>query len=266
MTLDSSVAPPVGELLNFEGRSVIVTGASRGIGCAIAQRFAQAGAEVVVHYNSGKEDAAEVVRDIEKSSGRAFAVRADLTLPSEVESLFEHVLDSGSRVEVLVNNAGIYPLHSILDAPIEEWRRVVDANLTSTHLMSQLAARHMRANRRGGAIVNVASIEGLHPAPAHSHYDAAKAGVLMYTRAAAAELAPYAIRVNAVSPGLIWREGLDADWPEGVKAYRKRAPLGRLGTGDDVADACLFLASPAARWITGANLVVDGGLLTAPAY
>jgi NAD(P)-dependent dehydrogenase (short-subunit alcohol dehydrogenase family) len=114
--------------------------------------------------------------------------------------------------------------------------------------------------------VNVASIEGLKPAPAHSHYVAAKSGVLAYTRSAALELGPHGIRVNAVSPGLIWREGIEEAWPEGVASFRSRAPLGRLGRPEEIAEACLFLASPRASFVTGANLVVDGGILTAPAF
>jgi NAD(P)-dependent dehydrogenase (short-subunit alcohol dehydrogenase family) len=114
----------------------------------------------------------------------------------------------------------------------------------------------------GGAIVNITSIESENPAPNHSHYNAAKGGVLMFTRASAYELAPHGIRVNAVAPGLIWREGLERDWPDGVQRWQKTAPLKRLGLPDDVADACLFLASPAARWITGASLLVDGGVMT----
>jgi NAD(P)-dependent dehydrogenase (short-subunit alcohol dehydrogenase family) len=122
------------------------------------------------------------------------------------------------------------------------------------------------AARRPGAIVNVASIEGTHVAPLHAHYNAAKAAVLMYTRAAAREFGQHNIRVNAVSPGLIWRHGLDLAWPDGVQRYTRAAPLGRLGTADDVADACLFLVSDGARWITGAELVVDGGVLTNTVY
>jgi len=124
----------------------------------------------------------------------------------------------------------------------------------------------MKEQGDGGAVVNVASIEAERPAPQHSHYNAAKAGVLMHTRAAAFELAPLGIRVNAVSPGLIWRAGLEQQWPDGVARWKEAAPLRRLGRAEDVADACLFLASPAARWITGVNLPVDGGVLVHPAF
>jgi NAD(P)-dependent dehydrogenase (short-subunit alcohol dehydrogenase family) len=124
----------------------------------------------------------------------------------------------------------------------------------------------MVAQGSGGAVVNISSIEGIQPAPKHSHYVAAKGGVIMFTRAAANELGEHKIRVNAVSPGLVWRDGLDQDWPDGVERYQKAAPLKRVGMPDEVADACLFLASPAARWITGINLVVDGGVMTNNVY
>ena len=139
------------------------------------------------------------------------------------------------------------------------------ANLTTTHLMTQAFALAVDADR-GAAIVNIASIEASNVAPLHSHYIAAKAGVVMYTKAAAREFGPQNIRVNVVSPGLIWKEGLDEAWPDGVTRYRLAAPLGRLGSAADVADAVLFLASDAARWITGTELVVDGGVLTNTTY
>ena len=119
---------------------------------------------------------------------------------------------------------------------------------------------------RGGVIVNVASISGLEPAFSHSHYCASKAAVIMLTKAAALELGPKGIRVNAVAPGLIWTEGLKENWPEGVVRWLAHAPLGRVGTSDDVADACLFLSSPASRWITGTTITVDGGVTTHPSY
>jgi hypothetical protein len=142
---------------------------------------------------------------------------------------------------------------------------VIAANLTTTHLTTQAFARATESGR-GAAIVNIASIEASNVAPMHGHYVAAKAGVVMYTKAAARELGPHGIRVNAVSPGLIWREGLEEAWPDGVTRYQRAAPLGRLGRAEDVADACLFLSSDAARWITGVELIVDGGVLTSTAY
>lgn len=261
---------------DFTGRAVVVTGAGRGLGAAIARRFAEAGASVAVNYRSGAREAAALVEEIRAATGRGAAgpeargrveaIRADVTRPEEVEELFREAVERLGRLDVLVNNAGTYPVTALLETTAEEWEAVVDANLRSVHLCTRAAARRMADAGEGGSIVNIASIEGEAPMPGHAHYASAKAGVLMYTRAAAAELGPRGIRVNAVSPGLIWREGIEADWPEGVERWNAASPLGRLGRPEEVADACLFLASPAARWVTGANLRVDGGVMSRPAF
>lgn len=248
------------------GKVAVVTGASRGIGRAIAARFAQAGASVVAHYHRNREAAIDLVSEIEREGGRAIALGADVRSPGEIESLFHDAAAELGDADVLVNNAGCYPLHPLLDVAPSEWMSVVETDLLGVHLATQTAARRMIARRAGGAVVNVASIEALRPAPRHSHYSAAKSGVLAYTCSAALELGSHGIRVNAVSPGLIWREGIEESWPEGVRSFRARAPLGRLGRAEEVAEACLFLASSAASFITGANLVVDGGVLATPGF
>ena len=138
-------------------------------------------------------------------------------------------------------------------------------NLESTFLCTRAAAAVMRG-RGGGAIVNIGSISATNPASDHSHYNSAKAAVLAFTRSCAQELGPAGIRVNSVSPGLIRKAGIEKEWPEGVERWLGKVPLGRLGEPDDIADACLFLASPAARWITGQNLAVDGGVLATRIY
>lgn len=254
--------PPIDELLDFSGQTVIVTGSGSGLGTGIAMRFAEAGAAVVVHYHTSSAGAEEVVGQIESLGGKARAFQADVTRRADVERLIADTVGAFGRVDSLVNNAGIYPGASLVEMSEDDWDLVVNANLRSVFLCTQAAAKQMIAQGDGGAIVNVASIEAENPAPMHSHYNAAKGGVVMHTRAAAYELGPRGIRVNVVSPGLIWREGIEESWPDGVKRWRASAPLTRLGHPADVADACLFLASPAARWITGANLRVDGGVMT----
>lgn len=255
-------APRVSALLDFSERGVIVTGSGSGLGRGIARRFAEAGARVVVHYNASADGAWRVVEQIRASGGLAIAVQGDLTRGDEVARLIDESVRAFQRVDVLVNNAGIYPVHPFLEMTRAQWDEVVNANMTGAFLCTQAAAKQMIAQGEGGAIVNITSIEAENPAPGHAHYDAAKAGLMMLTRTSALELAPYAIRVNAVAPGLIWSETLEQDWRDGVERWMRAAPLKRLGMPEDVADACLFFASPAARWITGASLVVDGGVLT----
>ncbi|MGH9777148.1 MAG: SDR family NAD(P)-dependent oxidoreductase [Candidatus Acidiferrales bacterium] len=258
--------PAVKGLLDFNGKVVVVTGAGRGIGAGIAARFAEAGAAVVLNYRTSEAGAQKVVEEINAAGGKAIAVGADVSDAAQVERLFEQTTKAFGGLDVLINNAGIYPVSPVLEMTDEEWDQVIQTNLRSVHLCTQAAARRMVAHGRGGAILNIASINAAQPASGQSHYNAAKAAVVMYTRSAAQELGRHGIRVNTVSPGVIWQPGIEEAWPEGVARYLKVVPLGRLGQADDVADACLFLASPAARWITGTNLVVDGGVLACNVY
>ncbi|MFZ2614742.1 MAG: glucose 1-dehydrogenase [Anaerolineae bacterium] len=258
--------PHPSALFDLTGRVALITGSGSGLGQGLAIRFSQASAKVIVHFNASRAGSQAVVERIETLGGEALALAADLTQPDEVTRLVTQAVAHFGRVDMLINNAGLYPLAGLLTMAAAEWDAVIAANLRSTFLCTQAVARQMIAQGSGGAIVNITSIEAENPAPHHSHYSAAKAGVFMLTRSAAAELGRHGIRVNAVAPGLIWREGLEQDWPDGVNRYLAAAPLGRLGMPEDVADACLFLASPAARWITGASLTVDGGVLTHQVY
>ncbi len=258
--------PPPSQLLDFSGQTALITGAGSGLGRGIAARFAQAGASVAVNYHTSAAGAESLVSEIRAAGGRAISVAADVTQKAQVEKLIAETTSAFGRLDVLINNAGTYPVVALLEMTEAEWDAVVDANLKSVFLCTQAAARQMLAQGQGGAIVNIASIEAEAPAPAHSHYNAAKGGVVMHTRSAALELAPHQIRVNAVLPGLIWTEGIEHSWPDGVARWQKAAPLVRLGMPDDVADACLFLASPAARWITGVSLRVDGGVMAQTAF
>ena len=240
---------PVQELLDLSGETVLVTGASGNIGQGIAERLAEAGANIIVHYHRN----ATAAEELAKRLGGAAVVQADLASETAVDAMF-----SGDGPTMVVNNAAAQPVTGIEDMSYEEWRAMLAANLDGAFLVTQRAARAWAGT--GGAIVNIASTEALDPAVGHAHYATSKAGLVMLSRAAALEMGAAGIRVNCVSPGLIDKDGLADEWPDGVARWLDRAPLGRLGTPQDVADAVLFLLSPAARWISGTNLVVDGGL------
>ena len=256
---------PPQELLNFSGKTVVVTGASQGIGAGIARRFAQAGAQLVIHYRSGSDAAEALVKDIVSGGGQAVAIAAELTDQASVESLITESVAAYGGMDVMINSAGIFPNAALLELSHGDWQAMIAANVDTAFLGTQAAGRYMRDNG-GGAIINLGSINAMSPGSEHSHYNSAKAAVLMFTRSAAQELGPYGIRVNSVSPGLISRPGIEEAWPEGVARWEDKAPLGRMGSPEDIGDACLFLASPAARWITGVDLTVDGGVLSSMIY
>lgn len=277
------------ELLDFTGRVVVVTGAGGNIGTGIAQRFLAAGATVVAHTRSSPVD--HLTGEPSVSEVSVSEVCVDLTAPDGPQRLIDASLSQHGRLDVLVNNAGIQPVVEFMGISDDDWREMLEANLTAAHRLTQAAAAAMTngpsdsptnswansptdspANSgphgapASGSIIHVSSVEGRQPAAGHAHYATAKAALTMHARAAALELGPQGIRVNSVSPGLIDRPGLATDWPEGVDRWLAAAPLGRLGTPADVGDACVFLSSPLARFITGADLVVDGGVLTHPTW
>lgn len=256
MTLPSPAA-----MLDLSGLVVAVTGAGGGIGQGIVRRFSQAGAMVVAHTRT---TALEPLLD--SLPGPAAQVAADLRHPDAAHRIVETAVASFGRLDAVVNNAAVQTLASMADMDDQEWQTMVDTNLTAVHRLTQVAAAHLVSRGSPGSVVHISSIEGSQPGLLHGHYAVTKAGVIMHARAAALEYGKHGIRVNSVSPGLIHRSGVEKQWPEGVVRWKAAAPLTRLGTPEDVADACLFLVSPLARWITGANLVVDGGVLAHPTW
>lgn len=258
------MTPPVAGLLDLSGRTAIVTGASGGIGSVVARRLAEAGASVALGWRTGEAAAERVAAEIRSAGGRAVALPLDHADPASVERFFAAAEAELGRPDLLAAVAAAQPVAGLPGMAVEDWRAVVHGNLDGTFLVLQAFAR--RVGSRGGAAVVVSSIEGHQPAQGHAHYAVSKAGTEMLVRAAALEYGPAGLRVNAVAPGLIRRDGIEAAWPEGVARWTAAAPLGRLGEPEDVADAVLFLLSPAARWVTGATLVVDGGVLTRPTW
>nr|WP_315855858.1 3-oxoacyl-[acyl-carrier-protein] reductase [Synechococcus sp. Lug-A] len=236
----------------------LVTGASRGIGRAIALELAAAGAEVVVNYAASATAAEAVVEAITAAGGRAYALAADVSVEEQVDSLVKAVLERSGRLDVLVNNAGITRDGLLLRMKTSDWQSVIDLNLTGVFLCTRAVSRSM-LKARSGRIINITSVVGLVGNPGQANYSAAKAGVIGFTRSTAAEFASRGITVNAVAPGFIATDMTSELNQEPILAA---IPLGRMGQPEEVAGAVRFLAAdPAAAYITGQVLQVDGGMV-----
>jgi glucose 1-dehydrogenase len=251
----------------LDGEVAIVTGGSGGIGRAICRSLAAHGAEVTVHYRDAEDEALELVAALEREGREAAAIGGDLSTAGGCEALIAASSDAFGTATILVNNAAMQPLEDFEQISAADLALMLATNVQGPFRLMQLFAEQViGAGVRAASIVNVASIEGTRPAAGHSHYATSKSALIMATRAAALELGAHGIRVNSVSPGLVDREGLEDEWPEGVERWRRAAPLGRLGEPEDIANAVAFLVSPAADWITGHDLVIDGGVSAVPGW
>lgn len=249
----------------LEGKVAIITGASRGIGCAIAHRFAQAGARVVV--SSRKLEAVEAVAgEIEAAGGRALAVAAHVGTGEAVDALVARAVEAFGRVDIAVANAAANPhLGPILTADEGQWLKILDTNLLGAVRLLRAVVPHME-EAGGGKVILVASVAGLRPAPVMGVYGVSKAALIHLARQLAFELGPSNIRVNALAPGVIKTRFSTVLWqtPQIAEPMLERLPLGRFGEPEDVAALALFLVSPAADYITGGVFPVDGGMGIVP--
>lgn len=246
--------------ITLEDKVALVTGASRGIGRAIATTLAAAGATVVVNYRGNAAAAAEVVRSIEAEDRRATAVQADVSLAEDVERLFKTVLESHGRLDILVNNAGITRDTLLLRMKESDFDDVLSTNLRGVFLCTKAALRPM-TKARSGRIINITSVVGMMGNAGQANYAAAKAGLIGFTKSTAREMASRNITVNAVAPGYIETELTDTLSEQIRSAILESIPLARLGRSQDVADLVCFLASDHASYITGQTITVDGGMV-----
>ncbi|MEH2414661.1 3-oxoacyl-[acyl-carrier-protein] reductase [Nostoc sp.] len=245
----------------LQDKVAIVTGASRGIGRAIAIELASQGAIAVVNYASSSAAAEAVVAEITAAGGQAIAIQADVSKSDQVDALVKSVMEKFNRVDILVNNAGITRDNLLLRLKTEDWQAVIDLNLTGVFLCTRAISKIM-LKQRSGRIINITSVAGLIGNPGQSNYSAAKAGVIGFTKSVAKELATRGITVNAVAPGFITTDMTsDLNNPEDILKY---IPLGRFGQPEEIAGMVRFLAAdPAAAYITGQVFNVDGGMVMA---
>jgi 3-oxoacyl-[acyl-carrier protein] reductase len=245
---------------NLKGKVAVVTGASKGIGAAIAKQLAADGASVVVNYSSSREGADKVVADIKKAGGKAVAVGGSVAKQADIEGIFAATKKEFGKVDILVNNAGVYAFAPLEQITADEYKRQFDTNVLGVLLSTQAALPLFPPE--GGSIVNISSIVSTLAPPAASVYSSTKGAVDTITKALAKELGPRKIRVNAINPGYVVTEGVQAAGIPGTdfeKGAIADTPLGRAGQPEDIAPPVAFLASDAARWITGETIYVSGG-------
>ena len=264
---------PLNELINLTGKSAVVTGGAMGIGFAISRRLAEAGATMLI-ADINAEEASKAVDELKSYGYRAYSTRCDVSIEKEVQRLVDSAASQMGGIDILVNNAGIYPRKPLSQMTAKDFEQVISINLLGAFLCSLYSSRKMIEQKRDGCIINIASIEAIHPSSTGmSAYDASKGGLVMLTRSMARELGPNGIRVNALAPGGIMTRSavsrIQGESPEEqekaqlkeLKSFMARMALGRMGDADDIARVALFLASDLSGYITGDLIVVDGGYL-----
>jgi glucose 1-dehydrogenase len=249
--------------LRLQNKVAVITGASLGIGSAIALAFAKEGAAVAVDYRSHPDEAKEIVDRVEGARGRAISVHADVSVPEDVRNLIQKAVGEFGRLDIMVNNAGMEEKMPFLDTPLEVWNKTIAVNLTGAWLGCQEAARQMVSQGGAGRIINVSSVHEDLPMPTNSPYCAAKGGVRMLTRTIAVELASHDITVNNIAPGAV-DTPMDAPLKEDANQMQQlisEIPLRRMGRPEEIADLAVYLASDSASYVTGSTFVIDGGMM-----
>lgn len=257
--------------MNLQHKTAIVTGGAVGIGFGIAYRLAEAGARVVIH-DINSVTANEAVRQLKKQGWQAMAVSGDVSKAKDVANLVKQTVTRFKSIDILVNNAGIYPNILLMNMKESDFEKVINVNLKGVFLCTQAVAKQMIKQKRSGKIINITSVDALHPSmPGLAHYDASKHGVWGFTKNSALELAQHQIWVNAVAPGGIMTPGVSGVQKKGskpnpamqaaIKQFMQKIPMHRFGEPDEIGKAVLFLASDMSSYMTGSQIVVDGGVL-----
>lgn len=242
--------------MEFKDKIIVVTGAGKGIGKSIAEEFCKKGAIVIV-ASRGLDECNQVCKNLKKEKGKAIPIKCDISKPTDVKALFLKIKKKFGKVDVLVNNAGIYPFKPFKEMTNKEWNTVIDVNLNGTFYCTKEAIKLMKK----GNIINISSIAGIRGFPMLSHYCTSKGAMNQLTTSLAMELAPN-IRVNAILPGLILTPGTKILGEDGIKEFVKKIPVARAGVPKDIANLTLFLASKKSSFITGQLIVADGGQTT----
>jgi 2-deoxy-D-gluconate 3-dehydrogenase len=259
---EPSTDTALAELIDLSGRTAIVTGGAMGIGLGIVRRLHEAGANLVI-ADVDRHDAELLADELSRARpGSAVAVHADVSDEADAESMVRTAVDAYGGLDILVNDAGIFPMVPLAEIHAETFRRVIEVNLVGVFLATKAASEQMKAQGRGGRILNITSIDALHPSMVGlAHYDASKHGVWGFTKNVALELAPHGISVNAIAPGGVRTPGVGEMDQSTLEAFEQAIPMRRMGVPDDIARAALFLCSDLSSYVTGAQLVVDGGRL-----
>lgn len=263
---------PLNKLLDLSGKTAIVTGGALGIGFGIAFRLAEAGAKVVV-ADLKEQEAFQAVEQLTSQGFKAKAIKVDVSNQADVLNLVEVTVAEFGAVDILVNNAGIYPSTPVSQMSLDDFKKVLAINLESVFLCTKSVSEQMIKQGRGGRVINITSIDALHPSSVGlAHYDASKHGVWGFTKNVALELAPHKIWVNAIAPGGILTPGVKqlqskipasaaVDMQQVLEEFLNKIPMHRMGNPDDIARVALFLASEMSSYMTGSQVVVDGGVL-----